>query len=116
MEVLTVLDQAAELAVAGWPTPQVTAAGWPTPQEDNANNAYGHKGTVFSDLPTTAQTAGWHLTGWPTPSAGGSTGEISEDLERHGNPGTDTYNPAGNTDSSRKTVALLTGWKHAPTH
>jgi site-specific DNA-cytosine methylase len=87
LEVLTVLDQAAELAVAGWPTPQ----------EDNANNAYGHKGTVFSDLPTTAQTAGW-----PTPMAG--------------NPGTDTYNPAGNTDSSRKTVALLTGWKHAPTH
>ena len=133
LEVLTVLDQAAELAVAGWPTPRTRddlpetvenwtarnvrksenpklgaihkplnivaqlAAGWPTPQEDNANNAYGHKGTVFSDLPTTAQTAGW-----PTPMAG--------------NPGTDTYNPAGNTDSSRKTVALLTGWKHAPTH
>jgi hypothetical protein len=34
-------------------------AGWPTPQEDNANNAYGHKGTSYSDLPTTAQTAGW---------------------------------------------------------
>ena len=26
-----------------------------------------------------------------------------------GSPGTDTYNPAGNTDSSRKTVALV-GW------
>ena len=33
--------------------------------------------------------------GWPTPMAGA--------------PGTDTYNPAGNTDSSRKTVALA-GW------
>ena len=35
----------------------------PTPQEDNANNAYGHKGTSFSDLPTTAMAA------WPTPEA-----------------------------------------------
>lgn len=33
--------------------------GWPTPQEDNANNARGHKGTCYSDLPTTAQMAGW---------------------------------------------------------
>jgi hypothetical protein len=33
-------------------------ASWPTPQEDNANNAYGHKGTTFSDLPTTAQWVG----------------------------------------------------------
>jgi len=40
-------------------------SGWPTPQEDNANNAYGHKGTTFSDLPTTAQ-----LAGWPTPVLG----------------------------------------------
>jgi hypothetical protein len=31
--------------------------------------------------------------GWPTPMAG--------------SPGTETYNPAGNTDSSRKTVALV---------
>lgn len=38
--------------------------GWPTPIEDNGNNAYGHKGTCYSDLPTTAQ-----LTGWPTPLA-----------------------------------------------
>ena len=33
--------------------------GWPTPQEDNANNPFGHKGTSFSDLPTTTQAAGW---------------------------------------------------------
>ncbi len=31
-----------------------------------------------------------------------------------GSPGTDTYNPAGNTDASRKTVALVDGW-HTPT-
>lgn len=36
------------------------------------------------------------MAGWPTPMAGSS--------------GTENYNPAGNTDSSRKTVALLTGW------
>jgi hypothetical protein len=35
------------------------------------------------------------MAGWPTPMAG--------------NPGTETYNEAGNTDSSRKTVYLLTG-------
>lgn len=35
------------------------------------------------------------LTGWPTPMAG--------------NPGTEDYNPAGSTDSSRRTVALV-GW------
>jgi hypothetical protein len=46
-------------------------------------------------------TASSHLTfdngfgGWPTPMAG--------------SPGTETYNPAGNTDSSRKTVELV-GW------
>ncbi len=34
--------------------------------------------------------------GWPTPMAGA--------------PGTENYNPAGNTDSSRKTVDLLDGW------
>lgn len=34
-------------------------AGWPTPAEDNANNSMGHKGTDYSDLPTTAQAAGW---------------------------------------------------------
>lgn len=34
--------------------------------------------------------------GWPTPMAG--------------SPGTENYNPAGNTDSSRKTVALVAGW------
>lgn len=38
--------------------------GWPTPQEDNANNAAGHKGTSYSDLPSTEQ-----LTGWPTASS-----------------------------------------------
>jgi hypothetical protein len=30
-----------------------------------------------------------------------------------GSPGTEDYNPAGNTDSSRRTVALLAGWPTA---
>jgi hypothetical protein len=51
-----------------------TLAGWPTQQEDNANNAYGHKGTSFSDLPTTAQ-----LAGWATPDA--SAMNLGEGLE-----------------------------------
>lgn len=34
--------------------------------------------------------------GWPIPMAG--------------SPGTEEYNPAGNTDSSRRTTALLSGW------
>jgi len=67
--------------LAGWPTAQaadpiegartapdsrqsclgrdVPLAGWPTAQEDNANNPFGHKGTSFSDLPSTTQAAGW---------------------------------------------------------
>lgn len=39
------------------------------------------------------------FTGWPTPMAGSP-----------GKPGPNGYNPAGNTDSSRKTVGLLAGW------
>lgn len=50
--------------------------GWPTPGEDNANNAYGHKGTNYSDLPTAAQAAGW-----PTPDAQNMNG--GADLETH---------------------------------
>ena len=57
------------------PPGQAETAGYPTPQEDNANNSMGHKGTAFSDLPTTAMDAfkmpdmtGWKLnpafSGW----------------------------------------------------
>lgn len=42
------------------------------------------------------RTSGSGSSGWPTPMAG--------------SPATETYNAAGNTDSSRKTVALVTGW------
>jgi len=44
-------------------------SGWPTPQEDNANNSMGHKGTAYSDLPTTAQLTGPTLSTGPAPMA-----------------------------------------------
>jgi hypothetical protein len=79
-----------------------TLAGWPTPTKGNGDGgqvmtgmtatgrrADGSKGTVT--LPGVA-----NLAGWPTPMAGSA-----------GKPG--RYNPAGNTDSSRRTVQLA-GW------
>ena len=81
--------------------PKARVAGWPTPTKGNADGSQmakdasatgrrpdGSKATV--SLNQVAQ-----LAGWPAPMAG--------------SPGTDTYNPAGNTDSSRKTTALA-GW------
>lgn len=82
-------------------------SGWPTPVAQPANGtperflerkresvARGSSmGIVLSDLAMVAQ-----LAGWPTPMAG--------------NPGTEEYNAAGNTDSSRKTVELV-GWPTA---
>ena len=80
-----------------------TLAGWPTPTKGNADGSQlakdasptgrrpdGSKATV--SLNQVAQTT---LAGWPTPMAG--------------SPGTENYNPAGNTDSSRKVVELV-GW------
>lgn len=76
-----------------------TFAGWPTTKSSDGHNGlrtpdgaaeeFARKG-VGADLPTIAA-----LAGWPTPMAG--------------SPGTEDYNPAGNTDSSRTTVALA-GW------
>ena len=42
------------------------------------------------------RTSGTGFGGWPSPMAG--------------SPATETYNEAGNTDSSRKTVSLVAGW------
>lgn len=69
--------------------------GWPTPQEDNANNAYGHKGTSYSDLPTAAQWAGW-----TTPQA--------HDSSPRGGGQTYENNGAGNACLARD--AALAGW------
>ena len=107
------------------------SSGWPT-----AKGTDGSKGGGLSkneqDLVTTAELASWptptvanaagvrdatsgrvkvppsgkcgfltlvdaaDMAGWPTPMAG--------------SPGTEDYNPAGNTDSSRRTVELVAGW------
>ena len=84
--------------------------GWGTPLTNHANGTpeaflerkrksmergSASMGVCLSDL--NMQVQAWvPVAGWPTPMAG--------------SPGTDTYNPAGNTDSSRRTVALVQGW------
>src|SRR6185437_13482538 len=65
--------------------------GWPTPRANDGTGAKVPPGrTGGMALKTAAQ-----LAGWPTPIAGSKA--------------TETYNEAGNTDSSRKTVSLA-GW------
>jgi hypothetical protein len=75
-------------------TAQTSLAAWATPAERDYRTANlksfeerggGKKG---EQLPNQVK----HLAGWPTPMAG--------------SPATEDYNEAGNTDSSRKTVAL----------
>lgn len=77
--------------LSGWPTPTTPSGGQTTPPGTSATGRRpdGSKATVT--LQGVAVMAGW-----PTPMAGSA--------------GTEHYNPAGNTDSSRRTVALLSGW------
>ena len=119
-----------DLPQVGWPTPQcadvnhargteeyalrtmaraqppsslalkVHLSGWPTPttrdHKDSAGMAtegVNPDGTIRSRLDRVGLVA--HLAGWPTPTAG--------------TPAQNGNNEAGNTDSSRKTVALA-GW------
>nr|CUV56848.1 conserved exported protein of unknown function [Ralstonia solanacearum] len=108
----------------GWPTPTACEAGG-TPEQFVARKlrsiAKGAKmGASLTDLSLVAQMAGWptpcqqdgpkggpsqgtdrlpgcaSLAGWPTPMAG--------------TPAQNGNNAAGNNDSSRKTVALVSGW------
>lgn len=81
------LGQTAQLA--GWPTPKAGDTHGPTPEAHREKKLT--EGNGCSELVDTAL-----LAGWPTPMAG--------------SPGTENYNPAGNTDSSRKTEALISGW------
>lgn len=74
----------------------VTLTGWPTPVvNDSTGSQYaygsGDHSKIFLKLPGAAM-----LTGWPTPMAG--------------TPAQNGNNEAGNNDSSRKTVALVSGW------
>lgn len=71
--------------IVGWPTATVndaTGSGYCYSQGDHSKPCLKLPGAV-------------ELAGWPTPMAG--------------SPGTEEYNPAGNNDSSRKTVELV-GW------
>jgi hypothetical protein len=70
----------------------VTLASWATPRTEDAESSGMRVSRGVADT-LTAQSS---LAGWPTPMAG--------------NPGTESYNEAGNTDSSRKTVELC-GWR-----
>ncbi len=90
------------LAASGRRTSGKGCSGWPTPTKGNADGSQmakgasttgrrpdGSKATV--SLNQVAQTAGW-----PTPMAG--------------TPAQNGNNAAGNNDSSRKTVDLVSGW------
>jgi len=76
----------AQSSLAGWSTPTCPA---PHDSEQTVGKARPRDG-YGQDIAIQAS-----LAGWPTPMAG--------------NPGTERYNEAGNTDSSRKTVDLA-GW------
>lgn len=109
---------------SGLPTSDRDCIGWPTPRsEDAESSGMRHSRGVADTLTAVSSLAGWatptsrdhkdggstlentpinallgrqvHLAGWPSPMAG--------------SPATETYNEAGNTDSSRKTVELVPG-------
>jgi hypothetical protein len=80
----------AQSSLAGWVTP--SARDWKD-TEGMAKSGINPDGSERSRLDMLPRQAS--LAGWPTPMAG--------------NPGTERYNEAGNTDSSRKTVDLA-GW------
>lgn len=74
---------------------QVQMTGWTTPQaHDAVGRSQGQKKLHGTKHGCADLVADVRLAGWPTPMAG--------------NPGTAEYNEAGNTDSSRKTQALVT--------
>jgi len=74
-------------AFTGRPTPRTPTGG---PESAQRKKELGRKDSGGGDLQAVALMAGW-----PTPQAG--------------SPATEKYNEAGNTDSSRKTVALVSG-------
>lgn len=87
------------LRASGRRTSGSACTGWPTPTSTLADKGVrtfegAIKEAMRSHGPDLAAVSA--LAGWPTPMAG--------------TPAQKGYNEAGNTDSSRKTVALLTGW------
>jgi site-specific DNA-cytosine methylase len=80
------------VTMAGWPTPDVSGAAREMSVDATGRTADGRKHTASLEHAV-------KFAGWPTPMAG--------------TPATEMYNAAGNTDSSRKTEALLAGWPTA---
>ena len=78
----------------GWPTPRTPTGG---PESAERKKELGRQDSGGGDLQAAALMAGW-----PTPMAG--------------TPATENYNEAGNTDSSRKTVELVSGWTTPQAH
>ncbi len=78
---------------------KVALSGWAAPaardfKSDSATDEFHKRQWEHTrGKPPSAETT---LAGWPAPMAG--------------SPATENYNEAGNNDSSRKTVALLSGW------
>jgi hypothetical protein len=85
------------LRASGRRTSDNDFGGWGTPTVQDARHATASPAELARD-PNNLRTQ-VHMSGWPTPMAG--------------SPGTEDYHPAGNTDSSRKTLALVTGWPTA---
>jgi hypothetical protein len=83
-------DLAAAASIAGWPTTtaKMKAGGEYSDPEKAIARALGPHSNDLRDFV--------QMAGWPTAMAG--------------TPAQKGYNEAGNTDSSRKTVALVTGW------
>jgi len=75
----------------GWPTPVAHEDGKSVEAHLAMKKRLGGNRTAITSLAVMVKTAGW-----PTPMAG--------------TPAQKGYNEAGNTDSSRRTVALLAGW------
>ncbi len=79
----------------GWPTPNVPNGGRSTAHAEFRGRTAYHEGKkVQFGIEAAARTI--RLKPWPTPMAG--------------TPAQKGYNEAGNTDSGRRTVALLKGW------
>ena len=72
---------------------QVT--GWPTPQTHD-DKLRGNTSADHHHFPHDLSNAAEMASGWPTPIAG--------------TPAQKGYNEAGNNDSSRRTVSLVSGW------
>lgn len=116
------MDLEGAATLAGWCSPQARDH-FPahTPEYVAAKKAQGHGMQNLNDLAATA------LAPWPTSTTrdhkdGSSSGTVPENgllgrvvwlagwpTPMAGSPATETYNEAGNTDSSRRTVALA-GW------